>query len=184
MNGDEKDTWEQFLNPEVLRTKLIIISLYITAFEILKDCIINRIKSLFNLGYDKHGTILDKNKYNEEVLSLDKNSLIASLQWLKSKKIIDTEDIEKFDKIRSCRNEIAHEIKDLVFQEWKTDPIPLFNEIIYLVHKIEKWWILEYEIPINQDFDGQEIDESGISPGRTLMLRLLTDIALGSKEKS
>ena len=33
--------WEGFLNPEVFKNRLIDISMYITAYEMLKDTIIN-----------------------------------------------------------------------------------------------------------------------------------------------
>ena len=61
---------------------------------------------------------------------------------------------------------------------------PQSLNIIELLCKIEKWWILNVEIPTNPDFDGKEIDEDGIVPGPIMTLRLLPDIALGSEEES
>ncbi len=59
-----------------------------------------------------------------------------------------------------------------------------FIEIIGLVDKIERWWIVNVEIPTNPEFDGQDIDEAGIVPGGTMGLRVLIDIALGSEQDS
>lgn len=44
MNDRIRENWERFLNPEYLRGNLILVSLYIAAFEILKKSIIVRIK--------------------------------------------------------------------------------------------------------------------------------------------
>ncbi|GAI47696.1 unnamed protein product, partial [marine sediment metagenome] len=52
------------------------------------------------------------------------------------------------------------------------------------LHKIEKWWILNVEIPTNPDLDGMEIDKEGIVPGQIMTLRLLLDIALGTEKES
>lgn len=47
MNDDTKIAWERYLNPEILRTNLIVASLFITAFEMLKDSIIGQVKYFF-----------------------------------------------------------------------------------------------------------------------------------------
>jgi len=59
-----------------------------------------------------------------------------------------------------------------------------FQEMAALLRKIEVWWIKEVEIPTNPDFDGQEISENGIVPGRVMGLQLLCDIALGDEDRS
>ena len=56
--------------------------------------------------------------------------------------------------------------------------------MIDLLHKIEKWWILNVEIPTNPDLDRMEISEEGIVPGQIMTLRLLLDIALGAENES
>lgn len=183
MDNDVKLSWERFLNPEILRTNLIVASLFITAFEMLKDSIIGRIREFFTDGFNENGWIVNKN-YKTKVLRLNKSPLYASLEWLKGMNVIDDQDIEEFNKIKNCRNEIAHEIANFISKGPKIDPLPLFSNMIDLLHKIEKWWILNVEIPTNPDFDGQEIDEDGIVPGQIMTLRLLADIALGSEEES
>jgi len=183
MNENVKTTWERFLNPEVLRTNLIVASLFITAFEMLKDSIIERAKEFFINGFNEDGWIVDE-KYKTEVLALNKSPLYASLEWLKNLKAINEKDIKKFDEIKSCRNELAHEITDFISKGIKNDPLPLFGQMTDLLYKIEKWWIVNVEIPTNPDFDGKEIDENEIMPGRIMTLRLLADIALGSEEES
>ena len=183
MENDVSLSWERFLNPEILRTNLIVASLFITAFEMLKDSIIGRIREFFTDGFNENGWIVNEN-YKTKVLSLNRSPLYASLEWLKGMNVIDDQDIEEFNKIKNCRNEIAHEIANFISKGPKIDPLPLFSNMIELLHKIEKWWILNVEIPTNPDFDGQEIDEEQIVPGQIMTIRLLADIALGSEEES
>lgn len=59
-----------------------------------------------------------------------------------------------------------------------------FSEMVSLLDKIERWWIVNVEITTDPQFDGQEIDEEGIIPGPIIGLRLMMDIALGSEEDS
>jgi hypothetical protein len=183
MNENVKIKWERFLNPEILRTNLIVASLFITAFDMLKDSVIERAKEFFIHGFNKDGWIIS-DRYKTEVLALNKSPLYASLEWLKNFEAIDDSDIEKFDEIKSCRNELAHEIANFISKGVKNDPLPLFSQLTDLLYKIEKWWIVNVEIPTNPDFDGKEIDEEGIVPGKIMTLRLLADIALGSEEES
>jgi hypothetical protein len=182
---DEKirQSWERFLNPESLRANLVAGSLFIAAFEMLKSSIIDRIRDFFSTGFNQSGPIIDE-KYKTAVLSLNKSALYASLEWLKNMDAINDKDIEEFEKIKRCRNEIAHEFVNFLSAGPTIDPLPLFPTMTALLSKIEKWWILNVEIPTNPDFDGKDIYENGIIPGPIMTLRLLTDIALGSEEES
>jgi len=47
MDPKVRQAWEDFLNPEVTRSRPIAASVYIAAFEALKDCIVNRIRDFF-----------------------------------------------------------------------------------------------------------------------------------------
>jgi hypothetical protein len=61
-----------------------------------------------------------------------------------------------------------------------------FGDMVTLLDKIERWWIVNVEIPTHPDFDGKydEIDENGVIPGPILSLRVLIDVALGSDESA
>jgi hypothetical protein len=183
MDDDIRLQWEKFLNPEILRTNLIVASLFITAFEMLKDSIIGRSRDFFTDGFDENGWIINDN-YKTKVLSLSKSPLYASLEWLTKMNAIHDSDVDEFNKIKNCRNNIVHEIGQYISKGQNIDPLPLFSTMMDLLHKIEKWWILNIEIPTDSDFDGQEIDEGSILPGKIMILRLLTEIALGTKEES
>ncbi|MCB2193685.1 MAG: hypothetical protein KQI62_19070 [Deltaproteobacteria bacterium] len=183
MEEKVKQAWENFLDPAKLRASLIVSSLFITSYEILKETIISRPRDLFTNGFDENGDSTDP-KYNQVVLSLNKSPIYASLEWLKEMGAINENDISIFTKIKSLRNEIAHEMPEIIFKGTTTNPISLFTNLIELIDKIEGWWIREVEIPTDPDLFDQEIDYEKIVPGKIMTMRLLLDIALGSEKES
>jgi hypothetical protein len=183
MDNDNQAKWERFLDPGVLRPNLILASLYIAAFEVLKNSIIERLRNFYISGFDENGWIILP-EYKDEVLSKDKSLTYASLKWLKTSEAINGDDVEKFNKIKECRNLLAHEITRMLMEGLPSDFTERFNDMVALLDKIETWWIVNVEIPTNPDFDGkyEEIDESKIVPGPILSLRMMVDVALGSDE--
>jgi len=183
MDNDNQAKWERFLDPEVLRPNLILASIYIAAFEILKNSIIERIRDFYISGFDENGWIIMP-EYKDNVLSKDKSPTYASLKWLKESKAISEGDIEKFNKIKECCNLLAHEITKMLMEGLPSDFAECFSDMTALLDKIERWWIINVEIPTNPDFDGKhdEIDESGIVPGPIMSLRMMIDVALGANE--
>lgn len=183
MDKDNQAKWERFLDPEVLRSNLILASIYIAAFEILKDSIIERIRDFYTFDYDENGGITMP-EYKETVLSKDKSLTYASLKWLKENGAIDDGDIEKFNKIKEYRNLLAHEITRMLMEGLPPDLVDRFKDMVALLDKIEKWWIINVEVPSNPDFDGKhdEINEDEIISGPISSLQMMIQVAFGSDE--
>jgi hypothetical protein len=183
MDNDSQAKWERFLDPEVLRPNLILASVYIAAFEVLKNSIIDRLRFFYVSGFDQNGDIISP-EYKDEVLAKDRSLTYASLKWLKEAKAITDEDIEKFTKARECRNLLAHEITKMLMEGLPRDFAERFNDMTALLDKIERWWIINFEIPINPDLAANidKIDLEGIVPGPIASLKMMIDVALGSNE--
>lgn len=185
MDPKVKQSWEEFLNPEVTRPRLIAASLYIAGFEALKDSIVGRIRSFHWAGFDESGDKIDP-KYDSDVLARNKSPAYASLDWLKEHGAIDDADVQTFAHVKRCRNKLAHELLSMIGSEGlPADFDQCFADMVALLRKIEVWWIVNVEIPTNPDFDGsEEIDEDGIVPGPIMSMQLLMEIALGDEERS
>lgn len=175
--------WEQFLNPAILRPRLIAASLFLAGFELLNASIVDRIRSFFRNGFSESGDILDS-EYETDVLSRNRSPLYASLAWLLENKVIDDADLQAFEKIKACRNRVAHKLPNIIVGEGATEHLKIFPEMIRLLRKIEVWWVVNYELPLNPDFDHEEVDEDGIIPGPVITLKMMLDVALGSEEES
>jgi hypothetical protein len=188
MDETVRSSWEKFLDPDVLRSNLIMASVYIAAFETLKTTIVEQIRSFYVTGFDssvqKDGGLLVDSSYQTRVLSRSRSPVYASLDWLKESHAIDDDDVATFERAKACRNEITHGINQVLSGGLPADLPDRFTEMVALVDKIGRWWVVNVEIPTNPDFDGEEIDEAGIVPGPTIGLRLLMDIALGTEEES
>jgi len=184
MDNDARRSWEEFLNPDVLRPRLITASLFITGFELLKKVIVGRIREFFCFGFDETGEIIDP-RYQADVLSRNRSRVYASLAWLKDRGAVDYADGAAFDRVKVCRNHLAHDLLEIVGSKgMPPDVAERFEEMAALLHKIGVWWIREVDIPTNPHFDGHEVDETEIVPGSLIGLQLLRDIALGSEEHS
>lgn len=183
MEEDVKKSWLNFLNPETLRSNLVAASVFLSAFEILKECIIERPKEFYTTGFNENGLIIDKD-YRLKVLSLNKSPIYASLEWFKNHNAIKQKDIEIFTEIKACRNELAHELPNFITEGIKNDPTLNFKSIIELLGKIERWWIYHVELSLNPDFDNMEVDENETVPGKLITIQMLINIALGSEEEA
>lgn len=177
-------SWEEFLNPEVTRPRLIAASIYIAGFEALKDSIVGRIRSFFWTGFDESGDKIDP-EYQTAVLARNRSPVYASLEWLKEMEAIDDGDVAVFNRVKICRNTLAHELLSMLGSEGlPPDFDQCFGDMVALLHKIEVWWITNVEIPTNPDYAGREVDEGVIVPGPIIGMQLLMDIAFGDEERS
>lgn len=121
-------------------------------------------------------------EYQREVASRKKSILYASLEWLIEHEAIDAKDLETFEKLKGIRNQLAHQLFEVVTGQIESEHEAQFSALVELLRKIEVWWVVNVEIPINPDFDGQDINEEGIVPGAVLSLQMLIEVASGNTE--
>lgn len=112
---DYREQWENFLNPEVFKDRLINISMYITIYEMLKDSIINRLKDFYVMALIGAKDLEGEEEYRTKVLSRHKNHLYASISWLIENGVINEENKENIEALKSYRNYLAHEMSNVVF---------------------------------------------------------------------
>lgn len=177
---DTNKSWEKFLNPAVLKNNLIAISLFITAFEMFKDRVVEKPESFFTNGFNEEGLIVDE-QYKTEVLSLSKSKLYASLLWFRKMEAIEQTDLDIFDSIRKHRNEVAHEPMDFLANAKRNFDASKFRDLISLLGKIEKWWLTNFELSIDPDILPKGANQDDVIPGPIWSLQLMLDIALGNE---
>ncbi len=176
--------WIEFLTPEVLRNRLISASIYLAAFELLKDSIIDHPRYFFASEYDENGALAGP-EYHKQVLSRNSRPLYASLSWLREFGVLDDNDLAVFENLKNVRNIVAHEMHQLASGSAPSKHVAELPKLVALLRKIEVWWIVNVEIPTNPDFDASvEIDEDGILPGPVMAVSLMLDVALGSEEEA
>jgi hypothetical protein len=184
-NKENIDKWLKFLEPENLKDNLIFSSLYIANFESFKDYVIDQIKFFFHCGFSQGKDSFDP-EYIENVKSKDKKYIDnASLLWLVEMEAICLEDFELYKELRQYRNKLSHQLMVLLF-DGLSDELPAkFVQLIQLRVKIEKWWILNIDIPTNSDFDNSpEIQESDIVTASEITNQIIFDMLSGDDKKA
>ncbi len=179
-----------------LRGQLAAAGLYLVAFELLQNAIIERIKGFYGFNADLWralGIEVEKGHWDEPKrewlagLGLDGGSDATkisdtdvrkrSIEWLVKMSAIESSDADEIARIVNHRNEIAHELPKVLL-EGQVD-IEELRWIRQLVNKIEIWWIREVEIPSSPEFDGRDVSDADISPGPVILLDLLISAAQG-----
>ncbi|MDD3925882.1 MAG: hypothetical protein PHT33_04420 [bacterium] len=180
---DVKDLYRKFLHPGTLRGNLLTISLFIAAFEMFKDTIIENPKMFFCEEFDSDGFVESKT-YKAEVPSRHKDRCYASLLWFKEMGAIDDVDLQTYDIIRKYRNELVHEFMSFLVNDDRDFDITKFQVLVDLFTKVEKWWCINIELDINphmSDIVAEEVNHDDIIPGAIMLLRLMQDVAFGNE---
>jgi len=172
MEQETSDKLFRVLSKDVLKENLAKAGLYTLAYESLLHSIVHRPKKFLTMA----GTVADE-EYKAEVIALyPQSEFIASCLWLQKHGVLTAEDVKEIRAIRKHRTDIAHEpINVLLDTENQVDETKLMT-IYQLLARIDQWWISEFEIPANPDFDGQEIDPGGLQSGSMILLKYLISV--------
>jgi hypothetical protein len=179
-------SWEKFLNPDSLKQQLLAGGIYLAAYEMFKNSLVDRPRDFFWNGFEKGKDTIDP-KYQTEVLSLDpKHKFRASALWWKKKGVLTDDDVLLAGKIREHRDEIAHDIPRFLGTADGVIRVDLLEAIFEMLSKIDTWWIREVEIPTNPDFDDreftkQELDD--VKSANMVFLSLLMPIVHGDDSR-
>lgn len=183
MDEKVKASWERALHPATLKTNIITASIFSMAFEMLKSSIIEKIEGFFTNGFDENGMIVSP-EYKEEVLSLNRSPLYASLKWLQNMNAIEENDLERFEHIKKCRNTLAHEMLTFASSGVDFDVAEAFDAMVGLLRKIEMWWFESFEMEIDPEAYPEDLDLEQVIPGPVWSLQMLIDVALGPEEEA
>jgi len=156
------------LAPEKVQHNLVRASLLILAFELLKDDIVNGVKSFFLIGMD-NGKDIYSDDYENEVLPLSKYRFEASCKWLESMSVLTDDDISELQKIREHRNEIAHDLASFIAMPEKQINIKMIERIKHFLEIVGKFWV-RIEIDINMDIDKSKVDYEGSKTGKMILM--------------
>lgn len=180
---DSSQQWKNILDRDILKGSINIIALYITVYELLEDTIITRPKDFHTvLEFDERA----RQQYQQEVLALyDQESfpklntnnmaLKASLLWFKKSGAIDDDDIQVFVESRKLRNQVTHKMLDTIV-DGGGKIVEQFARLYSLFCKIERWWVVEVEVPITCEIPADEIDVNGVMSGNMVVLQIIIDI--------
>lgn len=104
--------------------------------------------------------------------------LPAYCLWFQDMEAITEDDVTDLQAIRQHRNLIAHQPVRLLVDDTVDVNLELLKKAHHLLSKIDKWWILEIEVPTSGEYNaGQGIDESEVNSGMSLLLNCFMEVA-------
>lgn len=178
---------DKILNPDIIKNNLVVCSLFLTSYELLKNSIIDRIKVFLCNKYIIKENVIEYEESDDykEVKKLNKNIFEASLIWLLNYQVINEEEKLMIQKIRKHRNIIAHRIPNILVDDNFNIDKNLFKESKRLFDKIEKWWVINVDMTISgENFEYDNIDFEKIKPGSSLMFEWIVKCAFDMKPEN
>ncbi|MBC7906379.1 MAG: hypothetical protein H7Y60_06480 [Rhodospirillaceae bacterium] len=181
-----------------LRQQFIYAGLILTIFERFKFYVIDRVDGFFASEIEiKDGAF--KYTRGDEFKKIVKEKgggnpgqhankvFRASLHWFHDLGALDKDDFNEIERLYSLRNEIGHELLQIIAAEGKSS-IALFDVIqtfaIYL--KIVRWWIKEVEATTDPDMDEERYNNTDWDNAETvdtIFLREIMEKALDNNEQ-
>jgi len=198
---------KKFLSADRIRINLLLTSLYLTAFEILKNSIIEGTRDFFIeerqmadeevqkwknalndedfqdiVGGAQRRYIKEADKYIEEIgikpTERDRRGLIPSSQWLQKMGVLEEGEIQAIRKIRDHRNEIAHELPNLLIGEDFEVDLNHFQQIGEILHKVNVFWArstLLFDPTTWEEIDVRDVPDDSILSGSIIVLNEITN---------
>ncbi len=155
-------------------------ALFLIIYENLKELITDKVKSFFTNEWEiVDGELVGKpdSKFGEIVRG--KSVFRACRDFHLELGAITIEDDELISRFSKYRGEVAHELYAFLLDDKKTGlDIELLFEANRLATKIDRWWILEFEMAIDSEFITEKIDEDQVISGRQLFIDQLIRVAL------
>ena len=116
------------LTEEELTSVLTYAGFILVAFELVKGIIVNPIKAFYSNTSFSEGMLFKS--YEEDVLSRHNNQFEACLLYLRDfMEAIDSEDVLTIQALRKHRNDLAHDLPNMLNSISIKDQLPLLSKI-------------------------------------------------------
>ena len=183
---DTTASWEKFLNPKTLRQNLVAASVYLAAYEMLKQALIDQLRGFYSNSWSAEDGWIVSESYGKKVLSLDKKEMVACAKWFRNSGALTDDDLLVLSDIAKHRNTVAHELPSLLSSVEQEVSLTHLRCIFALIIKIDKWWLREVELSINPAFDERQPTDEELEQScsmRMLFMSLLVQVAEGDDSK-
>ena len=180
---DANEQWKNLFDMDVLKDSIQMVALYVTVYELLESTVVSKPKDFYTvIDWDDKA----KREYREHVLSLydpkaipgingRRKDIICSLLWFKQSGAIDDDDLRVFVASKQLRNTLAHNMFQAI-AEGGSKLVKQFTQMYALFCKIERWWIMEIELPISGEYEPDKVDADGVQSGHMVVLNCILDI--------
>lgn len=144
----------------------MLASLFLSGYELLKNCIIDDLKSFYITGFKDQKLIYFK-KY-DSICSNKKTLYQDSCKYLLVMGAINTEDLTELENIRIYRNEIAHVLNKILLDENINIDVILLRKLGYFLTKIDNF-LCQIDYDIMNDITNRDEDYENMFSGKKLL---------------
>lgn len=177
------DGLQNIFDEDTLRSNVEFAALFVLNYECLKQFVIDQLIGFYSdsIKFEGEKVVYERSDlYKKEVRGLDKKADIASMKWFLKAGAITEQELEVYNKCKSRRDDITHEFLKNLYSGFSKDDVALFETMIRLYQKIDRWWINEIEIPIAADEVPADYDKEQVFGGQAFVLSAINDIMLGN----
>lgn len=152
------------LSQQRLSSVIVISSLFLTAYELLRAAVVDDIRSFFTILDDQNRA--GEKRYRERLRQYDKRDAFkGSCLWLCDWGAIDEAEVTELLQLRSIRNRLAHELPQILFKSGAEVTREEFQAVQRLLAKVCRFWVRQ-DLELDPEFEGQTIADEEIVPGR------------------
>jgi hypothetical protein len=143
---------EAKLQPERIRATLSFAGLYQLTHEMIKQAVLDQVRSFYLRGFDESGYLYDEDSYRAQVLSRHKQKFRASLLWLVESNAITLAQADRLQEIQDHRHDLTHELVKYIADVKFEPKLALFVDALTILRDLNRFWT-QVEIDIGT-FDG------------------------------
>lgn len=140
---------------------------------------------------DKNGKIRYKpsEEYVEEIKNRsvdDKgnhNTLKSTMLWFVENGALTQDDYRLFLELKQLRNSFAHKMTKYLWSGLYEEHAKALGDLLSLYRKIERWWIVEIEIPIAGNDVPEGYDADGVTSGILLTFDMMINTLYNGNQK-
>lgn len=170
----------KLLDNAVLRRNLTLCALYIGAYEMLKDAIVDQIRKHFiPEHWSEPAREAAMRRYEIEVHRRHKRELEAALRWLVEANAITEEEAVFVASVTEHRNLIVHELVRFLTDRHREVRTEDLTRIQRLVRKIDAWWATNVDFSVLAAIGeiSEVPDQSEVHSGPSLVLQYILEAA-------
>lgn len=171
----EKETWPEGsskvgdmsdfskIYPQNIKKNLYRASLFVLGFEVMRDIIVDNVKSWLSLNQEEYGAKIGRKHVFEK-----------SCNWLVENGALTSTQAADIQLLRKKRDAIVHEMLDFLVDPERTLRAPDLEKIGLYISTISKWWA-KLRAECDPAFDHIQISQADItSPLSDLFQYFLT----------
>lgn len=178
------DNWNNILDENILKFNINFAAVFVMSYECLKEFVVEQIRFFYSehIWFEDDKLKCEESvAYKEKVRKLDRNIENASLKWFIDAGAITQEDYDIYQIIRIKRNDITHELLKNINCGFGEEDVHLFENMLRIYNKLDKWWINEIEIPIAADDIPEDYDREMVVGGQAFILLIINDIIFANR---